>query len=429
MLHLLLTIPTAYAHGIWGHIHVTGWAIEHIDQPEIMEFFSDPAVKNAALFGASFTDSGYFPFVESTAQYSHIYAEYTHWEPFVEDYILWMQQYDPPPFTTLESKKRVAFLMGAAAHGLQDELFDSLFLYRTEEEDGHGQDTIDPASDGFLSLDGELRFFPEEDLPLEVLLDIYAPLSEQITAEILQESVSLMLALYVNEENGPNLAAQLAQNHIEDLSWSRLHYLDPDIPGSLHSEIIPSARYIEAIWDRLHLQFDEEDVLIATYPQQHRRLNSIDHTTAASWITAIFGAGVRRDNIQANWKTQNGTEINFNLEGTRWGHSWTRLVRLLPQEDLDHHQRYDISLSGIHTQSDIIGAYTFPVLAPCSTPCTSFPYPESASRTPKEESLTPQAQPQGCQTFPYAPFSLLCTILGIAAGYNRQRLWRTPRNP
>ena len=40
----------------------------------------------------------------------------------------------PAPVTTLESKKRVAFLMGCASHGLQDAIFDSLFLRQVEEE-------------------------------------------------------------------------------------------------------------------------------------------------------------------------------------------------------------------------------------------------------------------------------------------------------
>ena len=28
------------------------------------------------------------------------------------------------------------------------------------------------------------------------------------------------------------------------------HYLDPPIPGSLRSEILPTRRYIESIWKR-----------------------------------------------------------------------------------------------------------------------------------------------------------------------------------
>ena len=49
----------AQAHGIWGHIHVTGWAIDHLPEGELRQFFSDPEVFNAALFGAAFADSGY----------------------------------------------------------------------------------------------------------------------------------------------------------------------------------------------------------------------------------------------------------------------------------------------------------------------------------------------------------------------------------
>ena len=89
--------------------------------------------------------------------------------------------HDPPPWNTLESRKRVAFLMGCASHGLQDTLFDSLFLYQIEERDGAGQDFADPGTDGFLVLDEHVRFQPEEDIPMETLLELYAGLEEEIT--------------------------------------------------------------------------------------------------------------------------------------------------------------------------------------------------------------------------------------------------------
>ena len=136
---LALTAPhEAKAHGIWAHVHVTGWAIEALPEGDLREFFKDEELLNAAHFGAAFTDSGYWPQGGELQTRGNAYSEHIHWEPFVEEFIHWVRANDPPPWTTQESKKRVAFLLGIASHGLQDEIFDSLFLHRAQEEDGEG---------------------------------------------------------------------------------------------------------------------------------------------------------------------------------------------------------------------------------------------------------------------------------------------------
>ena len=51
------------------------------------------------------------------------------------------------------------------------------------------------------------------------------------------------------------------------LPWTAEHYLDPDIPGSLVAEILPTMRYIEALWERVHGRFGaNDDPVIYTYP-------------------------------------------------------------------------------------------------------------------------------------------------------------------
>ena len=393
---LFLFVSNANAHGIWGHIHVTGWAIEYTNNPELQEFFSDPVVRNSALFGSAFTDSGYFPFVESIAQHSNIYSEYTHWEPYVEDYIQWMLQNDPPPFTSLESKKRVAFLMGTASHGLQDEIFDSLFLHWGEEKDGEGQETLDPACDGFLAREGELRFYPSEEIPLEPLLDIYARLDPDIDEQIIADSVAMMVGLYVNEDSGQNTAGQLAEMYGENLIWSEQHYLDPNIPGSIQSEIIPTSRYMEAIWKRLHNEFTADDILIATFPEEHRYLNSTEASSVGSWSTLVFGAGVDGAQIDASLRSWSGDLLPSSLQGTQWGAEWTRLVRILPEEDLKENMHYIVSLRNIEAINGSKKEQTgFLFQTECTNPnsiqCQSIGTPDVASRTgepPEEETTT-----------------------------------------
>lgn len=326
----------ARAHGIWGHVHVTGWAIENLPPGELRDFFDHPEVFNAALFGAAFTDSGYWPQGGAMQPIQRAYGEHTHWEPFIEDAIQWLLVNDPPPFRDLESRKRVAFLMGCAAHGLQDEIFDSLFLYFADAEDQRGQDDVDPASDGFLVIDGYLRHFPEPYVPYDMLLPIYEPVIDGVTREAIEGAVATMVGIYVNQRIGPNVARRNGEQYIETLPWTRAYHMDDRIPGSLRAEIVPTGRYLQAIWDRLHGRFGPDDVVTWTFPAPGRHLvgGRADHPE--SWVTYVFGVGVRGANVESVLLSAVGDELAAPARGTRWGgfRDWGRLAVLRPADDL-----------------------------------------------------------------------------------------------
>ncbi len=322
---------SASAHGLWGHVHVTGWAVENMPDDELRQFLLEPEVFNALLFGAVFTDTGYA--IDDPA--SRAYAEHTHWEPFVEDFVAWIQRNDPPPWDSLESRQRVAFLMGCASHGLQDSIFDSLFLSQVEERDGAGQEETDPGTDGFLALDGYLRFVPEPYVPMSTVLELYEVLPEEITEGVIDEAVSAVTAAYINDELGIAVAEALGGLYAEDMPWGREHYMDPEVPGSLRSEIYPTLRYQQALWARLHGELSADDVTIYAFPEQPRRLRSGDADTVDSWVSLIFGAGVRYEGDLAELLDDRGEVVPFTQADTRWGAEHTRLIRLLPEQDLN----------------------------------------------------------------------------------------------
>lgn len=330
-LSLAALLPgVAHAHGLWGHLHVTGWAVENMPDDELRQFLLEPEVFNALLFGAVFTDSGYS--VDDPA--SRAYSEHTHWEPFVEDFVEWIRVNDPPPWDDLESRKRVAFLMGCASHGMQDSIFDSLFLSQVEARDGAGQEVTDPGTDGFLVMDGYIRFIPEEYIPMSTLLELYAGLPEGVTQEVIEDAVHNVTTVYINEEVGLTIAAGLGQRYADDMPWGREHYMDPEVPGSLRSEIFPTMRYQQALWARLHGELPADPAPIYTYPEAPRRLLSGDSSTVDSWVTLIFGAGYQYQEGLTELVDEAGDPVPFTQSNTRWNASFTRLIRLRPSEDL-----------------------------------------------------------------------------------------------
>ncbi|MDG2304095.1 MAG: zinc dependent phospholipase C family protein [Candidatus Binatia bacterium] len=168
LVSLVLAPSPARSHGDWGHVQVTRWAIESLPPGPLKEFFAEPAVREAALFGAAFPDSGYW--ADGPAERE--YGEYTHWEPFIQAFVEHIRTNQPPPFAMLEQRKLVAFLMGCGAHGLQDEIFDSLFLFQVDEHDGGNQEDADGGTDFFLVEDGVLPFDLVEFVPMDALLPL-----------------------------------------------------------------------------------------------------------------------------------------------------------------------------------------------------------------------------------------------------------------
>lgn len=321
----------AAAHGLWGHIHVTGWAVENMPDDELRAFlYDDPEVFNALLFGATFADTGYARDVPGSREYS----EHAHWEPFVEDFVEWIRVNDPPPWTTPESKRRVAFLLGCASHGLQDSIFDSLFLAHIEEHDGAGQEEADPGTDGFLVADGHIRFLPEQDIPMTTVLELFAEVSPDISEEVISGSVRLTTAAYINDELGLSVAEGFAARYADIIPWARGHYLDASVPGSLRSEIYPTMRYQQAIWDRLHDRFDANGATVYAFPDAPRRLRTHMSASTGSWVTLVFGAGVRYEGDLVELLDAEGAVVPFSQANTRWGADHTRLLRILPTEDL-----------------------------------------------------------------------------------------------
>jgi len=328
----LASVSVAEAHGVWAHIHVTGWAIDNQPDEELRDFFSDPEVLNAALYGAAFTDSGYWPQAGELSRRSRAYSEHTHWEPFVQDFVAWIIAHDPPPWTSVESKKRVAFLLGCASHGLQDELFDSVFLYQVRTHDGKDQEEADPGTDGFFAKDRWITRIPTEYIPMDTVLELYAGLGQGVDEATIRQSVDLLNFIYLGN---PEAAAALGTRYESIIPWTREHYLDPAIPGSIASEVFPTMRYQQAIWRRLHGQLPvDAPVVVSAFPDAPRRLHGADSTAPDSWATLIFAEGVRYSTTAPTWQDDQGEPVPFDRANTRWGATWPRLIRLQPTAPL-----------------------------------------------------------------------------------------------
>ena len=375
---LLLTVlspVTAGAHGINGHIHVTAWAIEALPPGPVRALLMDPQVRDAALIGAAFPDSGY--------AVDHAYGELAHWPPFVEACIQRLE----PPFETLDEQRAAAFVMGLAAHGLQDEIFDSLFLYQIQKHDNAGQDAADPGTDAFLFTDGYLHHRPAVWFPFPLIAGALADAhDEEVTADVISLGLGRIKTLVIDGAAG--VAAVFDPRYRPELPWTAAHYVDPDIPGSLAAEIPATRAYLDALWARMHGEFAMAALVGHPYPSADRRLRGLVANDVDSWVTLVFGAGVRVGSLnmaRVELVDAAGVPVPFELRANRWSNgnpnAMTRLAVLRPTVDLVADAEYTVRvLPGLELVDgsllDVDWAYTFRTrcadAAACPPPDTGF---------------------------------------------------------
>lgn len=345
---LTLTPAVASAHGLHGHVHVTGWAIENLPDGDLRDFFRDPEVFQAALMGATFPDSGY----AANDPNARAYGEHAHWEPFIEPFIQHVRATYGPTYTK-EERLVVAFLLGCASHGLQDELFDSTFMYEAEQRDGYSQGELDPGTDGFLVQDGYFRHLPGPFVPFDDILPLFAEQLPDavVTRELIEFQLLLVTAAYVNDGPGLNIARDHGEEYRPLLPWASTHYMRTEVAGSLRAEIIATGRHMEALWDRLHDRFDEQDLVVHTWPDAPRRVREADHTSVASWVTFVLGKGIDPNTATATLTDGSGNPHPFDLRFTRWGGT-SRIVRFQPTADFVPGATYTATLEAGATLVD-----------------------------------------------------------------------------
>lgn len=415
LLFFLLTAfapETASAHGLHGHIHVTGWAIENLPEGELRDFFDDPEVFEAALSGARFPDSGY----ARNNEHTRLYGETAHWEPFIERFIQHARTTYGPRYTK-EEKLVIAFLLGCASHGLQDELFDSTFMYEAEQRDALGQEALDPGTDGFLVEDGYFRHLPNDFMPYPDLLALYADVDPEITQPLIELQI-LIVNVYVNAGPGLDFARDNAERYRPELPWAAAHYLDASVPGSLRAEVYATGRHMEALWERLHDRYDDQDLVVHTWPEDTRRLREADHTSVASWVTFVLGKGIEPNTTTGSIVDENGESHPVDVTYTRWGGT-SRIVRFKPTADFVPGGRYTATLHAGATLVDgsvttVDQSMTFQVA--CGTPddpsCPALPEaPEPTLDTP----LTYETGGGGCAARPADAPTAMPTVAALSA--------------
>ena len=219
----------AYGHGINGHVWVTERAIE---QSSVVPPSAD--CHDAILFGSIFPDSGY--------AVNHEYGELMHWAPFLNAGLNALAEIED------EQEKLVTacFLAGIAAHGQQDEVFDSFFLPQVLLHDVLGQDALDPFLDAYMVINQLATSKPKIVLPGAFLVDVLQrDFGMEVTVDKLELGARTIKSVVI--DNFHILAPNFVQMYEGDFGWTRENFLEPTTVGGLVSEIEVTKAFLDSL--------------------------------------------------------------------------------------------------------------------------------------------------------------------------------------
>lgn len=407
LLAVLSAANAVHAHGLNGHTLVTDGAIEFMSDSALLDLLDDPEVRNAFAMGAVFPDSGYSPSVQR-------YGEPPHWEPFAEAQLAYLREHFQPPYD-LEARKIIAFNLGSICHGMEDEIYDTLFELNSDEQ-GDVADR-DTGLDVLLVVDGHRRVVPEFWAPMETMHTIYNDYYGEAVPQAEIER-GLFLAHNFALEIFHAIAPGLQEDNRYDLNapWAHANFMNPATPSSFPHEMTLVGPYADALWKRFQGTFSEDDLLVGQVPAAGERLRSVRHGTVDSWTTLYFGIGVEDPSIatRVGLFDSDGNQIETQTGHTRWsnGQGSSRLVRIMPTVDLEYNTVYEARIepgikfvNGVETQRE----YRVKILTPCPPDQESCPDPEAKGGDSGSGCAT-SGTPTG-STFPVLVICLLAAWL------------------
>lgn len=289
---LFFALPaSAHGAGETTHAWMAERAIDYVADPELKAVLD--AHRLDVQSGSGYPDTGYWVDGNYPDSLSKDYGEESHWEPFINDYVAHIRSKDcgdlAAPFGPCAGL--VAHMMGAAAHGMGDEVWDWLFEPRvTDYGEDAGKNFFAPENPGGpLESSGSPIGNPLDDLSssIEYAMDEVAiwyhdrwvspatappPVADLV--EVYRLRYGEVQPEHMIAGHGVSSSAMAAERAVAPEEGPRIH--DKDMPiSSAYFETAPggvvfSARaiagYYDALWRKLTAPASAVPKVVAIYP-------------------------------------------------------------------------------------------------------------------------------------------------------------------
>lgn len=354
LLTALLALPRpASACGQSTHVWVALHALEHLPPGELRDLLTAEVHRLHLVNGAMFPDGGYSPIVRDG------YGETAHWEPFQTELLEFIRAERPWPLEGAGAEEAV-FLFGLAAHGMADQVYDGVFLTRSQVYDAEGwaQYSVDTSSDVVLvSREGPIEVL-DRWAPWDTLVALFAEIGQPVEAETMQRgqsSLQVALQAVAISASKPELLA----DYEAQFPWAHTNLLNPQVPGSPACIGKVVAGYWETMWERLQGRFDLDGrPVVHTFPEA----GSSGHPLAAADIEArvslVFSRAIDDATLPERVTVADTTGADVPVEyGLYYGDN-SNVLNLWPKQDWQDGETYTVTVHPGITSFDglVLGA-------------------------------------------------------------------------
>jgi hypothetical protein len=288
---LLVSAPGALAAGETTHAFMSEEAIESLPAGPLRSLLAAHRIE--VMSGAGYPDTGYWvengtiPVRGDELRHSDDFGEESHWERFINAYVDHIRQKDCGDLASPVGPCApvIAHMMGSAAHGMGDEVWDWLFEPRVTD---HGEDAgrnffaegrpahaadgnpLDEASSSIeyamdeVAITEHMRWLLPGTTapPVDDLVEVYARRGLTVTPEHIVaghavSNAAMSLERAVAPEESPRVQ--------EDMPWSSSHFVTA--PGGVEFSADAIAGYYEALWRKLTEPGHPAPRTVAVYPE------------------------------------------------------------------------------------------------------------------------------------------------------------------
>ncbi len=356
---LAFVTEAAFANGQSVHVDITLGARDALADGLLKDFVSDDAVFAALIHGAMFPDGGY--------AVHDGYGELAHWEPFQSAWLAHVRETcGSPPYDDVDCKRRAAFLLGMASHGMADQFYDATYQDRAARVYDATSDwanaSMDEATDVVYVAEHGPVDVPDRWLPAEELAPIFgAAVDHEVTPDTLNAGQDLLevaiayVALAAARED--SVATYRAQ-----FPWGTSHLDDATVPGHIGELSVVVARYWEVLWRRLSGDEALDSPVIYTNPA-----GGFGHAAGSDDVESRVSVVMARGLSQAGFDTsgwrvtdEDGAERPFSAD-LYYRHA-SHVVNLAPTEGWSADAAHEVAIpAGMPTfdGAALGGPYTF----------------------------------------------------------------------
>ena len=337
------SISGALACGNYSHVWAATDALNFLAEGDLQDLLNREGLVEIIRNGAMYPDGGY--------AVGDGYGETSHWEPFHLTYLEWIRDNYQPPWSD-EAAQHIAFLMGMAAHGMGDQLYDGMYLERHKHYDEHGSEAtvfgVDGATDVCFAITQGQMPLPEKWVPAEVLAPLYEKLNgHQVSPETILNGHEFVIVaiMHANDaQTNPNTVAE----YMELYPWACGNQDNPGAPGSPLTLGRPIAAYWGVLWAILHDGGDGFDKpLLATHFTGGTPYDQpMDASTPDSWVHFVVPRGLDPATINTDTVvvTGAGGEVHPVKLHVYYGFN-SHLVNIKPLEDWAEDTEYTVTVS------------------------------------------------------------------------------------